>query len=83
MIVASRKHPIVSRDMALSPASVFSKPEGDGAIVRVPLDDQALRISIDDGRGKPRMVSLPTVSFGSQRLMGGNSFVPVSTKGVW
>jgi hypothetical protein len=86
-VLASRKHPsVASRDLALDSAPVFisGQSEAAGPIVRIPIDDEALRISIDDGQGKPRMVSLPTVSFGSQRLTSSNSFVPVSTqKGIW
>ena len=71
-----------TRDMALGSAPVVMST--NGSVVRVPLDDQALRILIDDGRGVPHTVSLPIVSFGSQRLMS-HSFVPAtsSSKGVW
>jgi len=73
-----------TRDTALSPALLLtSQPETTDGIVRVPLEDQGLRISIDDGRGSRRMISIPTFSFGSQKLTG-QSFVPVSApKGVW
>jgi hypothetical protein len=85
--VVSRKHPAVAtRDIALGSAPILESQQSQagGVIVRIPLDDEALQISIDDGQGRPRMVSLPIVSFGSQRLTSSNSFVPVSTqKGVW
>lgn len=42
---------------------------------------QSLKLSLDDGRGNARTISLPTITFGSQRvLQGGNQFAP---KGVW
>jgi hypothetical protein len=73
-----------TRDTALSPAELLTnQSEMTDGIVKVPLEDQGLRISIDDGRGSRRMISIPTFSFGSQKLTG-QSFVPVSApKGVW
>jgi hypothetical protein len=76
-----------TRELGLSPAPVLGgeQPDNAGAVVRVPLDARALQISIDDGRGATRTISLPTVSFGSQRLMTSQSFMPTraSVKGVW
>lgn len=76
-----------TRELGLSPAAVLgSEQTGNaGSVVRVPLDARALQISIDDGRGTIRTISLPTVSFGSQRLMANQSFMPTggSAKGVW
>lgn len=75
------------RESAVSPAPVLIKvlPTGSGSVVRVPLDAYALKISINDGRGASRTISLPTVSFGSQRLTARESFLsPLSPpKGVW
>lgn len=83
--LASRKiERRATREEALSPAAVLTSGQselGDG-IVRVPLEDEGLKITIDDSRGSPRTISLPRFSFGSQRLTG-HSFVPVSSKGVW
>jgi hypothetical protein len=81
-----RKPGVVSRDMALNSAAVIEHDQDSlRGVMRVPLDDQALRISLDDGRGAQRMVSLPIVSFGSQRLMNSHSFAPGtnSPKGDW
>lgn len=75
-----------TREMGLTSATIFdgANPDVAAGIVRVPLNEPALRISIDNGKGALRMVSLPTVSFGSQRLTAGNSFVPVSSsRGTW
>ena len=42
---------------------------------------QTLKVSLLDGRGNPRTISLPSVSFGSQRAVSSQtSFAP---KGVW
>jgi hypothetical protein len=34
---------------------------------------QSLKVSLDDGRGTSRTISLPSVSFGSQRVLAQNS----------
>ncbi|MCU1267526.1 MAG: hypothetical protein JWM21_3844 [Acidobacteria bacterium] len=76
----------VTREFGLTPASiVVSETDYSGPVVRVPLDPRALQISIDDGRGETRTISLPRVSFGSQRLVATQSFMPTvsTTKGVW
>jgi len=41
---------------------------------------QPFRVSLDDGRGNARIISVPTISFGSQRAPNANQFAP---KGVW
>ena len=72
------------RESAGSGAAVLTK-ESTGSVVLVPLDARALRISIDNGRGSARTISLPTVSFGSQRLMAREAFLsPLSpAKSSW
>lgn len=76
-----------TREFGLSPAAVVLSDQADkaGSVVRVPLDLRALQILIDDGRGETRTFSLPRVSFGSQRLVASQSFMPSvsQTKGVW
>ena len=45
---------------------------------------QSLRVSVDDGRGSSRTISLPSVSFGSQRsLSQGASPLMASARGAW
>ncbi len=84
---SSRVEGTATRDYGLGTAAVVSAQpvEPAGPVVRVPLDAQVLRVSIDDGRGETRTVALPRVSFGSQRLVASQSFMPVSstTNGVW
>ena len=61
------------------------QPEFVSAPVIVQVDPKAFKVSIDNGRGGARTISLPPVSFGSQRLLAReNSFMPVSSsKGDW
>lgn len=45
---------------------------------------QSLKVSVDDGRGSSRTISLPTVSFGSQRALSQSaSPLMASARGVW
>ncbi len=75
------------RESAVSPAPVLTRDNqtDPGSLLLVPLDARALKISINNGRGTLRTISLPTVSFGSQRLMARDSFLaPASSaKSVW
>ncbi len=45
---------------------------------------QSLKVSLDDGRGSSRTISLPTVSFGSQRVLSQSpSPLLASARGSW
>ena len=85
--VARKGEGTATRDYSVAPATVLDGNQADNAasIIRVPLDGRALQILVDDGRGATRTISLPTVSFGSQRLMSSQSFVPPVSpaKRVW
>lgn len=56
--------------------------EADNApVFPITAPSQALRVSLDDGRGNARTVSVPTVTFGSQRVLAtANRTAP---KDVW
>ena len=42
---------------------------------------ESFKVSLDDGQGNARTISVPTIRFGSQRmLLKGNQF---AQKGVW
>ena len=71
-----------SRDQASSRAPVIRAPQqAVDQIFPVDASQQSLRVSLFDGRGNPRTISLPTVTFGSQRVVPTTtSFAP---KGVW
>jgi len=60
-------------------------PGSFSSLVVVPVDARTFKLSIDNGRGVARTISLPPVSFGSQRLLAREaSFVPVSSaRGDW
>jgi hypothetical protein len=78
-----------TRDFSNTPAPVLRR---DGQLAAsyptaaFPIDAsyQSLKVSVDDGRGASRTISLPTVSFGSQRALSQNASPSVSSaRGVW
>jgi len=68
-----------TREFGLGTAPVLTPGTAEGSLVVVPVDARAFKVSIDNGRGGARTISLPPVSFGSQRLLAREaSFVPAS-----
>jgi hypothetical protein len=70
---------LASEELSNSGAAVFRKEDSAGdarAALSFPL--QTLKVSVDDGSGVSRTISIPTVSFGSQRTVAGtaSSFQP-------
>jgi hypothetical protein len=80
------KRQTVAVDFSSRRAEVVSglEPAGSSSARNIfPLDTslQSLKVSLDDGRGNARTISVPTIRFGSQRMLpNGNQFAP---KGVW
>jgi len=74
----------VAYDMSSNGAPVISSRNATNdsePIFPVDAAQQSLKVSLLDGRGNPHTISLPSVSFGSQRAVSNqNSFAP---KGVW
>jgi hypothetical protein len=74
---------LVAEDFSSQRAEVISGQEAVSGFEAIPLDAslQSFKVSLDDGRGNARTISVPTISFGSQRMLQtGNQFVP---KRVW
>lgn len=72
-------------DSAGTRAEVISGSEavGSGATAVIPIDASlpSLKFSLDDGSGNARTISVPTIRFGSQRMLpNGNQF---AQKGIW
>jgi hypothetical protein len=80
------KRQMIAVDFSSLRAEVFSGSEpaaSSSARDIFPIDTslQSLKVSLDDGRGNARTISVPTIRFGSQRMLpNGNQFAP---KGVW
>lgn len=80
------KRPLAAVDFSSQRAEVigaFDLVETADATAIFPIDAslQPLRVSLDDGRGNARTISVPTIRFGSQRILpNGNQFDP---KRIW
>jgi hypothetical protein len=76
-----------TKDSAVGPAPVFTPNTfgNSGSVLEIPLNAHTLKFSIDNGRGRTRTILLPTITFGSQRVVERSaSFAPVSSsKGAW
>ena len=70
---------LVAEDFSSQRAEVISEQEPVSGFEVFPLDAsmQSFKVSLDDGRGNARTISVPTISFGSQRMLQtGNQFAP-------
>jgi hypothetical protein len=71
--VAKRRGNVVAKDFGFGVAESI---RNDEPIVATPAQlifpVQTLSLSVDDGKGVPRTISFPSVSFGSQRVLAGN-----------
>lgn len=73
------KRPLMTEDFSNERAEVINGREPSGAFEVLPLDTslQSFKVSLDDGRGNARTISVPTISFGSQRMLQtGNQYAP-------
>lgn len=72
------KRPLMAQDFSNEGAKVINGQEPSDAFEVLPLDSslQSFKVSLDDGRGNARTISVPTISFGSQRMLQtGNQYV--------
>lgn len=79
------KRSTVAIDFSSQRAEVVSNLEsfdsGMPAVFPIDASLQSLKVSLDDGRGNAKTISVPTISFGSARMVpNGNQF---AQKGVW
>jgi hypothetical protein len=65
------RRPLVAEDFSSEGAQVINSREPAGTFEVLPLDSslQSFKVSLDDGRGNARTISVPTISFGSQRML--------------
>ena len=74
-----KRQPLLSKDVSSERAIRINGTEHPGVPVAFPIDAQiqSFTVSLEDGRGNARTISVPTVSFGSQRIVqSGNPFAP-------
>jgi hypothetical protein len=88
-VAATRSNRSASRDFSSTSAGVvrpFDQVAGSYPTQAFPINAsyQPLRVSVDNGSGSPRTISLPSVSFGSQRALS-QSATPLvaSARGTW
>ena len=79
-VVAIRKQPLATRELAGTRADVIANTEPVETSTAFSIDASSIeyfKLSVDDGRGNAKTISVPTISFGSQRLMhNANQFAP-------
>lgn len=70
----ARNERVKATDLSATPARVLRPTETALGSSVFPLGTsyQSLKVSVDDGRGSSRTISLPTVSFGSSRVLARN-----------
>ena len=74
-----QKRRVSSIDFSSERAGVINGSEPAGISAAFPIDAslQSFRVSLDDGRGNARTISVPTISFGSERMVtSANQFAP-------
>ena len=70
------KAPLVAADFASERAPLMSETLRHSPIFPIDASLQPFKVSIDDGRGNARTISLPNITFGSQRVLPvANQFV--------
>jgi hypothetical protein len=81
----ARNGRVKATDLSATAAPVFRPgTEMGSAVFPLGTSYQSLKVSVDDGRGSSRTISLPTVTFGSSRVLARNPTpVMVSTRDSW
>ena len=83
-LVALRNQPLATKESSSTGATVVGNAGPVGTSTPFSIDASSLqyfRVSVDDGRGNAKTISVPTISFGSQRLMHNANHV--TPKRVW
>jgi hypothetical protein len=74
-----KKRPLSSFAISSTGAEVINGAEPVNVSAAFPIDasPQAFTVSLEDGRGNAKTISVPTISFGSQRIVqSGSQFAP-------
>jgi hypothetical protein len=77
---------IGTRVMGSTPAPIIKASDLNASAADYPIGSSAqpMRVSLDNGRGSSRTISLPPVSFGSQRVLAqGSAPLMASARGSW
>jgi hypothetical protein len=88
-VAGLRGNRVGTRDQSLTSAGVLRRGEQlteayPTAAFPINASNQSLKVSVDNGNGASRTISLPTVSFGSQRSLSNNaSPLMAQARGTW
>ena len=79
------KRPMTAVDFSKQRAEVYPLAEAynseSSTVFPIDASLQPLRLSLDDGRGNARTISVPTIRFGSQRMLPNKN--QLAEKGIW
>jgi hypothetical protein len=75
---------VVAEDFSKQRAEIYGGTKGISNSEVFPIDASldSFKVSLDDGRGNARTISLPAIRFGSQRILPGDARY-AATKRVW
>jgi hypothetical protein len=86
-VAANRKSRAATKEFSSAAAEVVKRDElvaDDEYAFKIDGSQQSLKVSLEDGTGVYRTISVPRVSFGSQRAFGEQPiFVKTSSNGAW
>lgn len=88
-VAAMRHNPrLITRDLSSTAAPVLRQTDpmaaNGSSVFPIGASFQSLKVSLDDGRGSSRTISLPSVSFGSQRVLAQSaSPLLASARSAW
>lgn len=86
IVAAGNTERLKTRDMGSAPARVLRPSDLTARASDFPIEarSQALKVSLDDASGSSRTISLPAVSFGSERAVSqSTSPLMASARGSW
>ncbi len=81
--VAPRKAPLAAVDFGSERPTVISNSQMHSPIFPIDASVQSLRFSFDDGRGNARTISVPTITFGSQRVLPATTQLAQKRDTIW
>lgn len=88
-VASVRDNPrLKTRDLSSTAATVLRPRDAmavnGSSVFPIGASFQSLKVSLDDGRGSSRTISLPSISFGSQRVLAqGTSPLLASARSAW
>ena len=81
--VTSKRASLVAIDLGSERPPVISDSQRHSPIFPIDASLQSLRFSFDDGRGNARTISVPTITFGSQRVLPANNQFAQKRDDIW